>query len=340
MSETRSSMGPHDVGGESGGPVDPADHGMAHWEKQANALLMVVARNRISTIDEMRRGREDIEKRDNAPDYFHRQTEALAGALVERGRLTWDAIRARMAVIAGRFDVPIVALPSHHHDDADDHDHAHGHEDDHDHTPYQEHDTGEPPHEHQLMSLAMQDLLEQQGLITADEVRRMIESFDDDYPYRGARVVARAWVDPEFRARLLQDARQAIEVEMGLDLEVQARIIALENTPSVHNVIVCTLCSCYPRFLLGHPPTWYKSRNYRSRVVHEPRTVLREFGTELPDDVTVRVHDSNADMRYLVVPMRPAGTEGWSEERLAELVSRDAMIGVAVARDPQEARAA
>lgn len=337
MTDTRITMGPHDTGGEAGGPVDPVDYGMRHWEKQANALLMVVARSRICTIDEMRRGREDIEKLPGAPGYFERQTEALAGALVERGRLTWDVLRARMAKISDRFDVPIVPLPGHdHHGDHDDHHHDDGHGEHHHHehgpTSYQEDDTGEPPHEHQLLSLAMQDLLEEQGLLTAEDVRRMIESFDQDYPNRGAKVVARAWADPAFKARLLADARQAIEVEMGLDLEVQARIIALENTPDVHNVVVCTLCSCYPRFLLGHPPTWYKSRSYRSRMVHEPRAVLREFGLVLPDGVTVRVHDSNADMRYLVVPMRPAGTDGWSEAQLEKIISRDSLVGVAIPR--------
>jgi nitrile hydratase alpha subunit len=330
MSDHRASMGPHDLGGEPGGPIDPADYGMTHWQKQANALLMVVARNRISTIDEMRRGREDLEKQSDTLGYFERQTESLASNLVERGRITWDVLRARMAEIGRRFEVPIVALPDHDPHGDHDHDHAHDHDHHHEPTQYQEDDTGEPPHEHQLMSLAMQDLLEALGLVTAEEVRRMIESFDDDYPYRGAKVVARAWTDPDFKKRLLQDARKVIEGEMGLDLEVQARIIALENTPSEHNVIVCTLCSCYPRFLLGHPPTWYKSRNYRSRVVHEPRAVLREFGTVLGDDVTVRVHDSNAEMRYLVVPMRPAGTEGWDEAALEKIISRDSLVGVTV----------
>ena len=143
---------------------------------------------------------------------------------------------------------------------------------------------------------------------------------------RGSRVVARAWVDPEFRKRLLEDGRAAC-IEMGIDIEAE-RLIAVENTPEVHNMIVCTLCSCYPRALLGMPPTWYKSRNYRSRVVFEPRSVLKEFGTELPDTVTVRVHDSNADMRYVVIPMRPNGTEGWSEEQLAAILTRDTLVGV------------
>ena len=210
-----------------------------------------------------------------------------------------------------------------------DHDHAHDHDhDDHDgHAPVNEHDNG-PPGEYEIMSRAMQELLEQKGLLTAGQVAKRMEQFDEEFPYRGAQVVARAWVDPAFKNRLIADGRAAC-AEVGVILEAE-RLIAVENTPDVHNVIVCTLCSCYPRTLLGMPPTWYKSRNYRSRVVFEPRTVLKEFGTELPDSVTVRVHDSNADMRYLVVPMRPQGTEGWSEEKLAGLLSRDMLVGVTV----------
>ena len=209
------------------------------------------------------------------------------------------------------------------------HAHDHGDHDHDDHAPVNEHDDG-PPSEYEIMSRAMQEILEAKGVVTAAEIAQRIEQFEEDFPYRGSRVVARAWLDPEYRKRLLEDGRAAC-AEMGVDLEVE-RLIALENTPEVHNVIVCTLCSCYPRALLGMPPTWYKSRNYRSRVVFEPRQVLKEFGTELPDSVTLRVHDSNADMRYLVVPMRPEGTEGWSEERLADILTRDTLVGVTVPR--------
>lgn len=211
-------------------------------------------------------------------------------------------------------------------------DHTHAHDHDHDsHAPVNEHDDG-PPGEYEIMSRAMQELLEQKGIITAEQVTRRMELFDEEFPYHGAQVVARAWVDPAFKQRLLADGRTAC-AELGAMLEAE-RLIAVENTPEVHNVIVCSLCSCYPRALLGMPPTWYKSRNYRSRVVFEPRAVLREFGTVLPDGVTVRIHDSNADMRYLVVPMRPAGTEGWSEERLTGILSRDTLVGVTVPKVP------
>lgn len=206
------------------------------------------------------------------------------------------------------------------------HDHAHGHDD---HAPAAKEHEG-PPSEHEIVSRAMQELLEQKGVITADEIRRRMEIFEEEFPYRGSQVIARAWTDPAFRKRLLEDGKKAC-AEFGVDLEA-TRLIAVENTPDVHNVIVCTLCSCYPRELLGMPPTWYKSDNYRSRVVYEPRAVLKEFGTVVPDHVTVRVHDSNADMRYVVVPMRPQGTEGWSEERLAGILTRDTLVGVTVPR--------
>ena len=181
---------------------------------------------------------------------------------------------------------------------------------------------------YQTMEVAVRELLVDKGILTADEVRRQIEEMDGRNAGMGARMVARAWVDPEYKQRMLADGNAAAD-EVGLDHGAY-KLVVVENTREVHNVIVCTLCSCYPRWLLGLPPDWYKSRNYRSRVVREPRTVLREFGLELADRVTVRVHDSNADMRYLVLPLRPAGTEAWSEEQLAMLATRDSMIGIAL----------
>jgi len=186
----------------------------------------------------------------------------------------------------------------------------------------------------QLMEISLRELLVEKGILTNAQVDAEVENMRSRTPERGARVVARAWVDPGFKTRLLQSGTKACE-ELGLDLP-GLKLIAVENTPQVHNAIVCTLCSCYPRMLLGIPPDWYKSRNYRSRMVREPRAVLREFGLSIPPDVEVRVHDSTADMRYMVLPMRPAGTDGWSEGRLAALVSRDSMIGVAVPKGPND----
>jgi nitrile hydratase subunit alpha len=208
-------------------------------------------------------------------------------------------------------------MPTHHHDD-----HSHN-------------DEPEAFTYHQVMEIAVRELLIEKGVITADEVRRQVEDMDQRTPAMGARVVARAWVDPAYKARLFENANAAVE-EIGLE-RGPYKLLVVENVAeggdhslAVHNVIVCTLCSCYPRWLLGLPPDWYKSRDYRSRMVREPRKVLREFGLELSDNVAVRVHVSTADMRYLVLPHRPTNTKGWSEERLASLVTRDCMIGVAV----------
>ena len=186
----------------------------------------------------------------------------------------------------------------------------------------------------QLMEISLRELLVEKGILTNAQVDAEVENMRSRTPERGARVVARAWVDPGFKTRLLQSGTKACE-ELGLDLP-GLKLIAVENTPQVHNAIVCTLCSCYPRMLLGIPPDWYKSRNYRSRMVREPRAVLAEFGLTLSEKMQIRVHDSTADMRYMVLPMRPAGTDGWSEGRLAALVSRDSMIGVAVPKGPND----
>ncbi|MEP0914397.1 nitrile hydratase subunit alpha [Leptolyngbya sp. GB1-A1] len=183
----------------------------------------------------------------------------------------------------------------------------------------------------------IEELLERKGYFTAEDVRREIEREDSVTPMLGARLVARAWVDPEFKQRLLTDGKAACR-EMDIDTAEIKRLQVVENTDTVHHVIVCTLCSCYPRAILGyHPPSWYKSTAYRNRVVVDPRGVLREeFGTLVPNEVQLKVMDSNADTRYLVIPKRPTGTEDWSEEELLRLVTRDSMVGVAFAEDPSQ----
>jgi nitrile hydratase len=182
----------------------------------------------------------------------------------------------------------------------------------------------------QLMEVTLRELLVEKGVLSQAQIDAEVENMRSRTPERGARVVARAWVDPAFKRRLLADGTKACE-ELGLDVPA-LKLLVVENTPEVHNAIVCTLCSCYPRMLLGIPPDWYKSFNYRSRMVREPRAVLAELGLKIPDHVAIRVHDSTADMRYMVLPMRPAATDGWSEERLATLVNRDSMIGVGLPR--------
>jgi nitrile hydratase len=180
----------------------------------------------------------------------------------------------------------------------------------------------------QLMEVSLRELLVEKGIVSEQAVSDAVEDMRRRGPDTGARVVAKAWLDPDFKRLLLENGTRACEA-MGIDVPA-TRLVVVENTPREHNVIVCTLCSCYPRMLLGIPPDWYKSRNYRSRVVREPRTVLAEFGLRIDENVTIRVHDSTADMRYMVLPMRPAGSEGWDAARLASTVSRDCMIGVAV----------
>lgn len=213
------------------------------------------------------------------------------------------------------------------HDAPDDH----RHDDGHDHPHPADLDTTAPTH-HQLMTEAVAGLLVEKGIVGADELRATLEAIDQKSPADGARLVARAWLDDGFRARLLADVEGAAG-ELGIDAGA-IPIRAVANAPGVHNLVVCTLCSCYPRLLIGLPPDWYKARAYRARAVREPRAVLKEFGLELPADTIVRVHDSTADLRYLVVPERPAGTDGWHEDQLAALVTRDCMIGTARPRAP------
>ncbi|HSA81378.1 MAG TPA: nitrile hydratase subunit alpha [Geminicoccaceae bacterium] len=192
-------------------------------------------------------------------------------------------------------------------------------------------DLEDQPFDHyQLMAEAIGELLIAKGVFGADDLRRTIEAIDARSPADGARLVARAWLDPAFKSRVLEDVNAAAAM-LGIDAGA-IPIRALENTPRLHNVVVCTLCSCYPRGLLGLPPDWYKARAYRSRTIREPRAVLVEFGTSIADDVEIRVHDSTADLRYLVLPMRPPGTEDMGETELAALVTRDCLIGTAVPR--------
>jgi len=216
------------------------------------------------------------------------------------------------------------------------HHHEHDHHDHHDHThPHAAIEEEENPLRYEyLLETAIRQLLNEKGVVSAEQIHRQIDLQDSRTPAVGAKVVARAWVDPVFKARLLKDPIEVINEVFGLDITTPLKVVVLENTPAVHNVVVCTLCSCYPRMLLGIPPAWYKALDYRSRVVVEPRKVLAEFGTELPDNVELRVSDSTADLRYLVLPMRPAGTEGFTEEQLAALVTRDAMIGTALPLHP------
>jgi nitrile hydratase len=216
------------------------------------------------------------------------------------------------------------------------HEHHHGHDHgDHDHDHHDHHDHGSELSETQRRVRALETILTEKGYVDPAALDVLIETYETKVgPHNGARVVAKAWADPEYRARLFADGGAAITA-LGFAGRQGENILALENTPDVHNMVVCTLCSCYPWPVLGLPPVWYKSAPYRSRAVSDPRGVLRDFGVELDPETEIRVWDSTAELRYLVVPMRPEGTEGWSEEDLAALVTRDSMIGTGLAARPQ-----
>jgi nitrile hydratase len=213
------------------------------------------------------------------------------------------------------------------HDHHHEHDHGHGHEHEH------EHDNHFTPIEARVK--ALESLMVEKGYVDPAALDAIIETYETKVgPRNGARVVAKAWRDPAFAQRLRQDATAAI-AELGYSGRQGEHMVAVWNTPDEHNLVVCTLCSCYPWSVLGLPPVWYKSPPYRSRAVIDPRGVLAEFGTVLPESTKIRIWDSTAEIRYLVIPQRPAGTEGWSEDRLADLVTRDAMIGTALAKTPE-----
>ena len=281
----------HDMGGEAAGKVERAEHDYAEWERRVDALMVLVSGVKgpaLMTVDELRKNIEAL-----PPDAYDRLSyyERWVTSITKSlaDRGVVSEQELKSKEAQGRYR-PL--------------------------TPYQ------------LMETSLRELLVEKGYVTDEQVDAEVAEMRSRTPERGARVVARAWADAEFRQRLLEDGTRACQ---ALGLSVPAlKLIVVENTPQVHNAIVCTLCSCYPRMLLGIPPDWYKSRSYRSRMVREPRAVLAEFGLKLSENIEVRVHDSTADMRYMVLPMQPEGTEGWSEDRLAALVTRDCMIGVAV----------
>ena len=198
-------------------------------------------------------------------------------------------------------------------------------------------DAEEAPNDFEILETAIRELAIEHGFFAADDHRQWLEWMDSATPAHGARLVARAWLDPDFMELALADGTKAAQA-VGIEMYDRDPLVVVANTPDTHNMIVCTLCSCYPRAVLGLPPEWYKSKAYRSRAVRWPRALLAEFGTIVPPEIAIRVHDSNANMRYLVLPMRPEGTEGWSEEELASLVTRDCMIGVTLPSAERAAR--
>ncbi|MGP9818611.1 nitrile hydratase subunit alpha [Salinarimonas sp. NSM] len=331
--------GYHDLGGVPAEPFEAIEHALTQWEREVDAIRMLLAddRRRLLNGEEVRRVITSMgAERYDTMAYYERWLVGFKTVLVEKGVLSEAEIDAAAAAVSDADIAPPADAHAHHdHDHDHDHDrHDHQH-DDHGHQPDDErHDPFTP--EGRRLAEAVKRLLIAKGIVSAADIRETIDFYDSRGAHLGARAVARAWVDPGFRARLLA-APDAALAELGIDLR-GTRLCVVENTPAVHNLIVCTLCSCYPRTLLGRPPAWYKSRAYRARAVREPRAILADFGLRLPEETVLRVHDSTADLRYMVLPARPAGTEGLDEPALAALVGRDAMIGTAVARAPEAAR--
>ncbi len=308
----------HDLGGRPAGPVQMEVHQMVFWERRIEALRDLLAKRTDPVVrtDELRRRMETMdEEHYNALTFYERKAWSLREILIEKNVFEDEALESKKKIVYQRRRSAMQNLP-------DKYDHRHEHADIKDDDP--------TPSECDVLAEALQELLIEKDIISAADVSAMIERMENAGPANGAKVVAHAWCDPAFKERLLRNGKQAMS-ELGIDA-LETQIIVTENTPQLHNVIVCTLCSCYPRSVLGSPPAWYVSKPYRSRAIREPRVVLREFGTVIPDETEVRVHDSTADMRYMVMPMRPEGTDHLEERELAKLVTRDSLIGVAQAQ--------
>ena len=311
----------HDLGGLNEGALDTHEHEVSLYERRADAMIVMLATHGYFTIDAQRRVWEDL------PPDVYRTTRYYDSwllhsklLLIERGLIDENELQNRIEEVGVRLRAERAAganLDDHHvHDDGGEHAAI-------------EHD--EPAaSDFEILEEAMRELCIEKGLFTAAEIQRAVQDLESRTPSASAQLIAHSWVEPEFREALLADA-YAVASNAGIDMTGSPPVQAVENTPTLHHVVACTLCSCYPRALLGIPPAWYKSRAYRARIVVDPRGVLREFGTELPDATKIKVVDSTADLRYIVVPMRPAGTDDWAVDDLAKLVTRDSMIGVAPA---------
>lgn len=318
--------GYHDLGGLDEGPLDRTEHVLTQWEREVDAIRMLLAddQRRLLNGEEVRRVITSMgEDAYRTLSYYERWLHGFATLLLEKGTLSRGELEAATArAAAAMADTP----------DHGDH-HAHTHHDHEGHAPDdEEHDPFRPESRHLLE--AVKTLLIAKGILSTGEIRATIDFYDSRGAALGARAVARAWSDPTFKARLLAEPNAAMD-SLGIDLQ-GTRLCVVESTPAVHNLIVCTLCSCYPRTLLGRPPTWYKSRAYRARAVRDPRGLLSEFGLVLDPAVSLSIHDSTADLRYMVLPLRPQGTEGLDEAALAGLVTRDSMIGTAVVNAPTQ----
>jgi nitrile hydratase len=318
--------GYHDIGGRPAGRIDRRERELLFWEKRIAAMRVLLGERGLVSLEALRNAFETFgERRYVELGFFERMLAATIRVLEERGVLAERDLEARVAALEAVHGAPRGLLPA----------------------PAAEPDPyggsyrywsvagpDAPPNRHERLCDALREALVARGILDAEGIRAAIERIEAPGVHLGAKIVARAWTDAAFRAQTLDDGMAACAA-FGIPF-LDGRLTVLANAERTHNVVVCTLCSCYPRNLLGQPPAWYVGKAYRSRTVREPRAVLAEFGTILAPDVEVRVHDSTAELRYMVLPLRPAGTDGWDEARLATLVTRDSLIGVALARDPAE----
>jgi len=305
----------HDVGGQPSGSITKVDRELSWWEKRVDAIILYLVEKRIVLLDELRCATEELEPVEyERLRHYERNIIILEKLLVEKGFLSRTMLdrkfNERRAQERGFSGSP---QRTHTHEHASDH--------------------GTSEYEWRID--AIQEILVQEGICTVDDIHRGVEDMDARGEALGGRIVAKAWTDPVFTRRLLADAKAAIS-ELNIDTGTLTTLVALQNTERLHHLVVCTLCSCYPRAILGIPPDWYKSKAYRARAVRDPRGVLREFGLYLDVRTVVHVVDSTAEIRYFVIPTQPPGTEGMSEEGLAGLVSRDSLIGAAQARLPRK----
>jgi nitrile hydratase len=314
----------HDIGGRPAGRIDRRERQLFFWEKQIAAIRVLLGDRELVPLEALRNAFETFGERLYVElGFFERMLAATIEVLEGRGVVARSDLNARLAALEATYGAPRTLLPS----------------------PAAQPDPygggyrywavagpDAPPSRHQLLCDALRDELVERGVLEAGAIRLAIERIEAPGLHLGAMIVARAWVDPTFRAAILEDGMTAC-AEFGIPF-LDGRLTVLANSEQAHNVVVCTLCSCYPRNLLGQPPAWYVGKAYRARAVREPRAVLAEFGTVLPGNIEVRVHDSTAELRYIVLPLRPEGTDGWDEARLAALVTRDSLIGVAPARNP------
>ena len=319
----------HDLGGLDEGAIDIRDDDLKLYERRADAMVILLVGHGYYTLDASRRVAEfDLSAHEyDTTRYYDRWLVQARRLMTELGVISEAEVEREIASAQDRLSAEHERAPGILNQAAVGANHPH----DHDVAPESE----DPPNEYEVLEAALRKLFLDKGLFTAAELQSEVAAMESRTPELGASLVARAWIDPAILELAVDDAIAAAAA-IGLDMTNAVPVRAVVNTADIHHLVVCTLCSCYPRPLLGPPPTWYKSRAYRAKAVIDPRGILHEFGTELPASTEIRTVDSTADLRYLVIPRRPDGTDDWTPDQLQRLVTRDSMIGVGVVKMPTD----